>query len=99
LENKEPRCQSCGNVIRVLGTVGRRDSCPACGDDLHACVQCAFYDLSASDQCREPQAERVGDKQQANFCEFFRSSPAEVAEVRSSGAQDARARLEALFKK
>ena len=99
MENREPRCQSCGNVVVVLGGVGRRDSCPTCGDDLHACVQCEFYDLSASDQCREPQAERMADKQQANFCEFFRLSRAEVAEARSSPAEDAKARLEALFKK
>jgi hypothetical protein len=97
LETKEPRCQSCGSV--VPGRVGRRDGCPSCGRDLHACVQCELYDLSASDQCREPEAERVGDKQQANFCEFFRLSRAEVAEARSSPAQDAKARLEALFKK
>ena len=99
METKQPRCQSCGKVIEVLGGVGRRDSCPVCGDDLHACVQCEFYDLSSSDQCREPQAERVADKQQANFCEFFRLSRAEVAEAKPSSAQDARARLEALFKK
>ena len=99
MENKQPKCQSCGKIIEVLGAVGRRDSCPVCGDDLHACVQCEFYDLSSSDQCREPNAERVADKKQANFCELFRLSRAEVAEAKPSAAQDARARLEALFKK
>ena len=99
MEEKSPRCQSCGNAIVVFGAVGRRDACPACGADLHACVQCEFYDLYSSNQCREPQAERVADKQQANFCDFFRLSRSKVAEAKPSAAEDARAKLEALFKK
>jgi hypothetical protein len=99
LAEKQPRCQSCGNAIAVFGAVGRRDACPACGADLHSCAQCEFYDVYSSNQCREPQAERVADKQQANFCEFFRLSRAIVAEPKPTPAQDARARLEALFKK
>jgi len=83
----------------VYGTVGKRDACPNCGDDLHACVQCEFYDVYSSNQCREPEAERVGDKRRANFCEFFQLSRAEVGEAKPSPAQDARAKLDALFKK
>lgn len=91
------QCQGCGRVFPAAVTIGRRDQCPDCGVDLHACVQCEFYDLTASNQCREAEAERVGDKEQANFCEFFRLS-------RQPGggkpkADDARARLEALFRK
>jgi hypothetical protein len=99
LEVKPPRCQSCGTVVEVFSLVGRRDMCPNCGDDLHACVQCEFFDLSASNQCREPQAERVGDKEAANHCEFFRLSRNEVEATKSTAAEDARAKLEALFKK
>jgi hypothetical protein len=98
-QDKQPRCQSCGNVIVVLGTVGRRDTCLQCGADLHACVQCEFYDPFASNQCREPQAERVANKETANFCDFFRSSRAPVEARRANPADDAKARLEALFKK
>jgi len=61
-------------------------------------VQCQFYDPSASNQCREPQAERVVIKDQANFCELFRLSRAEVS-AKQSEAEAARAKLDALFKK
>jgi predicted RNA-binding Zn-ribbon protein involved in translation (DUF1610 family) len=98
-EDKQPRCQSCGHIILVLGTVGRRETCPNCGVDLHACVQCEFYDPFASDQCREPQSERVANKETANFCDFFRSSRTPVEARKSSAADEAKARLDALFKK
>jgi hypothetical protein len=97
-EPKPRRCQACSAVIDLPDPIGRREACPSCGADLHACVQCEFYDVSAPNQCREPQAERVLSKDQANFCELFRLSHAE------GGGADAerdlaRARLDALFKK
>ncbi len=91
-------CQACGHPVAADGTVGRRDVCDGCGAELHACVQCRFYDTSASDQCREPQAERVQDKERANFCEFFQLAAGPGR--RSAGPkEDPRARLEALFRK
>ena len=94
----ERHCPACGRPIAIDGPIGRRDVCDGCGAELHACVQCRFYDPSASNQCREPQAERVQDKERANFCEFFqlglgRGGPA------PSIREDPRAKLEALFKK
>ena len=99
MADKRPRCQVCGTQLELLGAVGRRDVCPSCGADLHACLQCEFYDPFASNQCREPQVERVGIKDQANFCDLFRLSRAEVDPKKRDPAEDARARLEALFRK
>jgi hypothetical protein len=56
-----------------------------------------LYDTSYASDCREPQAEPVVDKETGNFCEFF--APGEGRGQRSTAATDARARLEALFKK
>ena len=53
-----------------------RDDCPACGRDLHICLNCEFYDRNAYRQCRETIREPVGDKGKANFCDFFRAAPA-----------------------
>jgi hypothetical protein len=67
-------------------------------------------------QCLEPEADYVGDRQKANFCEFFQlagtraigeSEPARADPARGrprkpggdAQPSDARARLEALFKK
>jgi hypothetical protein len=34
-------------------------------------VQCKFYDPGSYNECREVSAERVVDKERANFCDFF----------------------------
>ncbi len=64
-------CQVCGHEI-VEDVIGRDSVCPNCNAYLHACIQCEFYDPSAHNQCREPSAEFVSDREGANFCEFFR---------------------------
>lgn len=95
---EERHCQACGAKLTLEGTIGRRDGCDSCGAELNACVQCRFYDPVASNQCREPQAERVQDKERGNFCEFFQLAGGKGGGQRSA-ADDAKARLEALFKK
>lgn len=62
------------------------------------CRNCAFYTLGAYNDCREPNAERVVDKERANFCEFFqlRGGGAEGA---GAAGGTARAALDALFRK
>src|SRR5215469_10401072 len=64
-------CFHCGRAVEVKERVGFRDTCTACDRPLHACLNCEFYDRSYNNQCREPQAERVVDKDRFNFCEFF----------------------------
>ena len=67
-------CSFCGTHIEYGERVGRADTCPSCKRDLHACMQCEFYDVGSYNQCREPQAERVVDKEKANFCDYFKFS-------------------------
>lgn len=81
----------------IKDRIGRRDTCPDCGAALRCCLNCAFYDTHYADACREPQAEPVVDKEAANFCDFFSFRTHQVQQL--SAATDARARLEALFKK
>ncbi len=65
-------CYSCGaTVLPVDGQVGRRDSCDKCGRDLRVCKNCKHFDPKAYNECREPQADRVVDKEKANFCDYF----------------------------
>ncbi|MEW6500625.1 MAG: hypothetical protein AB1456_04015 [Thermodesulfobacteriota bacterium] len=89
------QCQSCRKEVALAGRVGFREECPHCGADLHSCVHCRFYDRGASNECRESSAERVGDKEKANRCDYFQPAEGAVAGT----TDDARARLEALFKK
>jgi len=65
------KCAFCGKPLEWEGKVYRNDTCPNCGRDLHCCVQCKFYDVGSYNQCKETRAERVVDKEKANFCEHF----------------------------
>lgn len=90
-------CRAC-NAPTGLDRPGRRDACPRCGADLHACAQCRFYAPGLYNDCREPRAERVLDKDRANFCDWF-----EPATDPTPGEEDVKAKvkaqLDALFRK
>ena len=50
---------------------GRRDVCPHCGAEIHACIHCRHYDVNVAKECKEPFAEVPSDKEDANFCDFY----------------------------
>jgi len=91
------RCPGCNAeiILRADDRVGFRDDCDACGVDLHACRCCAHYEPGAYNECREPGAERVLDKERANRCDWFSAGEGGAADSRDQ----ARADLDALFKK
>jgi hypothetical protein len=108
------QCVACSSELTLPARVGRRDVCPGCGAELRSCRQCAFYDPSSYNSCREPQAERVLAKERANFCEYFqpatspraaaaapdaRPGPAARGTPNAQRTPDARAQLDALFRK
>lgn len=91
-------CHHCQHIIDNKDRIGRRDTCPSCGADLHCCLNCMFYDIHSANACREPNAEHVLDKEAGNFCEYFAFSEKQLPRS-SSPSVSARAQLEALFKK
>jgi len=90
-------CYACGEILKIDGMVGRRDSCSKCHRDLRCCKNCEFYDSHSYNECRETVAERVVEKEAANFCSFFRMAEERLKEA--SRADDAKKKLEELFKK
>ncbi len=96
-------CYKCGHALRVLprDRIHRSDTCAACGADLYCCVHCRYFDPSRSNECSEPQAEWVRDKEAANFCGYFepRTSLNLTARGGRSRGADARAAFDNLFKK
>jgi hypothetical protein len=92
-------CAFCQHDLQMAvgHLVGRRDTCPQCGGDLHSCKNCQFYEAKAYNECREPVAERVQDKDRANFCDQFVFQRG-ARELVSQQAQ-LRAAAEALFRK
>lgn len=93
-----PGCGRCGARLPIIGNqVGRRDACPQCEAELHACIHCRHYDLTVAKACKEPFAEVPGDKESANFCEFFQIG---AGGNRSEAARESLlSAAEALFKK
>lgn len=92
-------CIFCSGALDIPSNrrPGRGESCPGCGRDLKCCKQCVYFDEGAYNECREPSAERVVDKEKANFCDYFefhRTSGA-VSEKKESWRDE----LENLFKK
>lgn len=89
-------CFNCGTQVPVLGTVGRREECHKCHADLHVCKNCQHYDKNAYNECREPSADVVLEKERSNFCDYFTPGAGGSSQDK---AKDLRAAAEALFKK
>jgi hypothetical protein len=96
-------CHACGRTLALAPDqrIGFRDTCESCGADLHACLQCRHHDPGAYNECREPNAERVRDRDRANRCDWFAPG---AREGQGGGAADdaasrARAELDRLFRK
>ncbi|MEK6774167.1 MAG: hypothetical protein AABY64_09505 [Bdellovibrionota bacterium] len=91
------KCFSCSKELSFTDRVSLREECPSCRADVHACRNCSFYDPKAYNECREPQAERVQDRDHANRCDYF--SPGNNSGTGVSKADQLREAAEALFKK
>jgi hypothetical protein len=91
------RCHRCGTTVQAE-RVGVRDVCPSCTAFLHSCRNCDHYAVGLHNDCREPTAERVVDKEAGNFCDHFRPAAPPASPAADSPAA-ARARLDALFGK
>lgn len=90
-------CHACGAKNETGERVGRRDTCLQCGADLHVCLNCEFYDPKAYNECREPQADRVLEKDRSNFCDYF--SPGGQGAKGMMKEVEVKKKLEDLFKK
>lgn len=89
-------CFHCNKPNEITAKIGFREECMHCKTDLHVCKNCHFYDPKAYNECKEPSADVVKDKEKFNYCEFFQSGG-------RGAAVDEKAKLkaaaDALFKK
>ena len=92
-------CHVCGKSLEGIERIGRSEICSHCRADLHCCRNCRFYDEPAQNQCRESSAEWVSDREKNNFCDYFSFRASAEAGRQEKDQQEARAKLEALFKK
>ncbi len=92
------QCHACKKAINVEGKISFREDCQHCGADLHVCLMCKFHDVSAYNECRESQAERVLDKAKANRCDYFQLNNLQNSSTTDS-TQSTKTQLDALFSK
>jgi hypothetical protein len=93
------RCHACGAEVTKEGKLFRTDECGGCGRDLRCCRNCVHFQPTAHNQCLEPVAEWVADKERANFCEYFTFADTQSgASARKSPEEEAREKWKKLFK-
>lgn len=90
------RCHHCKGMI-AADNFARGDECPACGRDSRVCRNCQFFDITCYNECQEIQAERVVEKDRANFCDYFRPQTTGASQQQPE-RPDPRATAAALFK-
>jgi len=64
-------CWYCGSPVVEEEPFGRALCCPVCGKDVRVCRHCRFHRPGARGDCAETAAEPPGDKERANFCDWF----------------------------
>lgn len=93
----ELTCFSCQTKMQFTVPVSRRDECESCRADVRVCKNCEFYDPKSYNECREPSADPVQEKERSNVCDYFTPSTKNAAG--QSSKDDLLAAAEALFKK
>lgn len=92
-----PACHKCRRDLKLEIEYGRQDTCPGCGFPTRVCMNCKNYDTTRYNECVEPVADRVVDKEKGNFCDHFK--PGEPGGSAVDARQVALKAAEALFKK
>jgi len=91
-------CYKCGSPLsfETGEKISRKEECASCRASMRCCLMCSFYDTTAYNECRELIAERVVEKDKANFCSYFKLGNASKKENKKEALVNA---ANSLFKK
>lgn len=66
-------CHACQHVLdlQVNSKILKSEECPKCYASVHCCKMCHFYDPKVYNECKEANAERIVEKEKANYCDYF----------------------------
>jgi ribosome-binding protein aMBF1 (putative translation factor) len=93
-------CWRCGSSLSALTLPLRRlEVCKACNAELHVCKMCIEYDTSKAKHCKEPTAEEVRKKDEANFCDHFKPKAGAYIAKNTAEIERAKSALDDLFRK
>ena len=95
------RCHACGEEWKGEPRPGFHATCSKCDAHIYACLNCRFYDRTASSGCQLPNTEPVRHKDRPCFCEEFKfvDRPADWSpHAENQKSQAAREKFRRLFK-
>ena len=64
------QCWNCGKSVH-LEKISFRACCDHCGEYLHCCQNCIYFQEGLPNNCKVPGTEYVADRRKNNFCEDF----------------------------
>lgn len=72
-KNHDVHCYSCQKILDLdpAAKILKAEECPHCYASLHCCKMCHFYDPQVYNECKESNAERIVEKEKANYCDYF----------------------------
>jgi len=90
-------CYKCESTtsLELNQSISRNEECPKCYADLRCCKMCGFFDPKAYNECKEPSADRILEKEKANFCDYFKLGSPEALD---NSKDDMMAKANSLFK-
>lgn len=92
------QCWKCGADLKsVPRPFSRFAECPGCKTELHVCRMCRHYDLRYVGQCNHDFADKVLQKEKANFCSHFKPSPRAFVGGAAPEKEKAQQELQSLF--
>jgi hypothetical protein len=90
-------CWQCGHSLTVVD-FARETSCPGCTKPTRVCRNCRHFAPGRPNDCVEPMAEPILEKERANFCELFEPSDRPAGNGAGAVADDLLKAAENLFK-
>lgn len=90
-------CWHCGRGL-TKADYGREADCPGCHKPSRVCRNCRQYAPGRPNDCAEPLAEHLLDKERANFCEHFDPAQTAAPAARTHPPDDLLKAAEDLFK-
>lgn len=92
------QCWNCGTSLDALPRpITRHNNCPKCFESLRCCRLCRQYRPRDTISCADDRADPPINKENANFCDFFRPVGGTYDSVIGVKEADARKGLSDLF--
>ena len=90
------KCARCGGRLDPAETAGDA-VCDGCGEAVHSCVNCRFFDTGAPNECRAGVEERIAAKSGRNECASYEPKLVRDHDADGGSPDDPKAAFDALF--